>query len=419
MIAGEPCFEGLGLEPAFAQRFTRVAAAHSRERDDLARLQKVAGAHCILECKPGRDERVVGGSVGPSQQRERTRVPQRQRGVARAAGEDRERGTQDVALDVGIVEAAARDVGIERAHPGVDRRRGTELAMQPRQGVGRATERRVHIAGRDERAMLVDGTCFPVVGYAKQHKESLAHDKTTFHAARRATHRVLDSAYNRALHQGRRSPTFAALDSTPVRIAIADDHPLMRAALASALATLAPAVEFVEACDHDETLALLERTPAPDILLMDLHMPGARGVDSVREVRRRAPQVPLAIVSADDDPAAVRALLAQGIAGFIPKTDSPTVIASAVRLILAGGVYVPPALVAGPSAPARAAELAGLTERQVEVVRLLARGLSNKGIARELGVSEGTVKVHLLAVFRALDVRNRTSAVLAAQRFLS
>ena len=203
-----------------------------------------------------------------------------------------------------------------------------------------------------------------------------------------------------------------------LRIVIADDHPLMRAALVAALASLGPRVAFLEASRHEDALALITREPAPDLALMDLHMPGARGVEAIRDMRTRAPHVPLAIVSAEDDPSAVRALLALGIAGFIPKTDKPAVIASAVRLILAGGVYVPPELVNGVPASATARDSAGLTERQMEVVRLLACGLSNKAIARELGVSEGTIKVHLLAVFRALDVRNRTSAVLAAKRFL-
>jgi DNA-binding NarL/FixJ family response regulator len=203
-----------------------------------------------------------------------------------------------------------------------------------------------------------------------------------------------------------------------LRIVIADDHPLMRAALVAALASLGPRVAFLEASRHEDALALITREPAPDLALMDLHMPGARGVEAIRDMRTRAPHVPLAIVSAEDDPSAVRALLALGIAGFIPKTDKPAVIASAVRLILAGGVYVPPGLVNGAPASAAARDSAGLTERQMDVVRLLARGLSNKAIARELGVSEGTIKVHLLAVFRALDVRNRTSAVLAAKRFL-
>jgi DNA-binding NarL/FixJ family response regulator len=204
-----------------------------------------------------------------------------------------------------------------------------------------------------------------------------------------------------------------------IRIAIADDHPLMRAALQSALATLAPQMRFLEAANQAQTLALVASEPAPDLLLMDLHMPGTQGAEGVREVRARAPHVPLAIVSAEDDPASVRKLLALGVSGFIPKTDSPAVIASAVRLILAGGVYVPPNLVAETSArTANDATAPGLTGRQMDVLRLLARGLSNKAIARELGVSEGTVKVHLLAVFRVLDVRNRTAAVLAAQRFL-
>jgi DNA-binding NarL/FixJ family response regulator len=212
-----------------------------------------------------------------------------------------------------------------------------------------------------------------------------------------------------------------AVPTARLRIAIADDHPLMRAALISALATVAADVQFVEAANYMDILALLDRG-APDLLLMDLHMPGTSGVAGVQAVRARAPHVPLAVVSADDDPAAVRSLLALGISGFIPKTDTPAVIASAVRLILAGGIYVPPRLMfAVPSAtPAcgNGAAAAGLTERQMDVVRLLARALPNKAIARELGVSEGTVKVHLLAVFRVLDVRNRTAAVLAAQRFL-
>lgn len=194
----------------------------------------------------------------------------------------------------------------------------------------------------------------------------------------------------------------------------------MRAAIASALAGIAPDVQFLEAATHAATLALIEDPPGPDLLLMDLNMPGTSGMDGVRAVRARAPHVPLAVISADDDPIAIRAMLALGISGFIPKTDSPAVVASAVRLILAGGVYVPPRLISdvGSEPAANGAPASGLTARQLDVVRLLARGMSNKAIARELGVSEGTVKVHLLAVFRILDVRNRTSAVLEAQRFL-
>jgi DNA-binding NarL/FixJ family response regulator len=204
-------------------------------------------------------------------------------------------------------------------------------------------------------------------------------------------------------------------------IGIADDHPIMRTALRSALQALGPQTRFVEASDAASALALIGNEPDLDLLLLDLNMPGMSGLDAVRAVRASAPQLPLAVISAEQQAGIADALLQLGVAGFIPKSDPPEVIVSAVRLVLAGGVYVPPHLlngraVSGPTAAPAGAEAANLTVRQRDVLRLLAQGMSNKVIARELGVSEGTVKVHLLAVFRALDVRNRTAAVLAAQR---
>ena len=198
-------------------------------------------------------------------------------------------------------------------------------------------------------------------------------------------------------------------------IGLADDHPIMRAALATALAELG-APRFVEASDAQGALALVEAHPDLDLLLVDLRMPGASGLDTIRTLRARAPQVPLVVVTADEDPAQVAALLALGVSGYVPKSEPPAVIVSAVRLVLAGGTYVPPRLLsssagAGDGTP-------DLTPRQVEVLRLLAQGLPNKSIANALGVSEGTVKVHLIAVFRALNVRNGTAAVLAAKGHL-
>lgn len=216
----------------------------------------------------------------------------------------------------------------------------------------------------------------------------------------------------------------AALD--PV-IALADDHPIVRAALRAALAALGPNTRFVEADDAASVLAVVDGEPELDLILMDLHMPGSAGTATVRAVRARAPQLPVAVVSADEDPAAVAELLRMGVCGFIPKSDSANVIVSAVRLILAGGTYVPPRLVHGDARGAgddgagngteAGDERLGLTARQHDVLRLLGEGKSNKVIARELGITEGTVKVHLLAVFRALHVRNRTAAVVAAQRY--
>ena len=205
-------------------------------------------------------------------------------------------------------------------------------------------------------------------------------------------------------------------------IALADDHPIVRAALKAALATLGPGIRFVEANDAASALAIVADEPGIDLLLMDLHMPGADGMATVQTIRERVPQLPVAVVSADEDPSTVAELLRLGVCGFIPKSDSANVIVNAVRLILSGGTYVPPRLVGNLARDWRSngtdqGDLPVLTGRQLDVLRLLRQGFSNKLIARELGISEGTVKVHLLAVFRVLNVRNRTAAVVAAQRY--
>jgi DNA-binding NarL/FixJ family response regulator len=201
-------------------------------------------------------------------------------------------------------------------------------------------------------------------------------------------------------------------------IALADDHPIVRSALKSALGTLGPFTRFLEAADAASARELARTRLDVDLMLMDLGMPGSQGTATVRAIRSEVPQLPLAVVSAQEDPAIVADLLSLGVCGFIPKSDTANVIVGAVRLMLDGGTYVPtrlvqrvqPAAVSRDDAPARL----DLTSRQWDVLRLLAEGKSNKVIARELGITEGTVKVHLLAVFRALDVRNRTAAVVAA-----
>jgi len=219
-----------------------------------------------------------------------------------------------------------------------------------------------------------------------------------------------------------------------MKILIADDHRLVIEAVKAKLSELEPGIEFVLAMSVDELLA--GATDELDLALIDLNMPGADGQAHIDEIRRRYPAVPVIVLSGYEDPAIMRSALERGVLGFIPKAYSPEVMLSAVRLVLAGGVYVPPmmltalppGIVAGvvpsPGGEPRSAGASSqtlehlrsvLTERQVEVLQLLSQGKPNKLIGRSLGISEGTVKIHLAAIFRALNVRNRTEAVVAAQ----
>jgi len=223
-----------------------------------------------------------------------------------------------------------------------------------------------------------------------------------------------------------------------MKILIADDHRLVIEAVKAKLSELEAGIDFVLAMSVDELLA--GASDELDLAVIDLNMPGAEGQAHIDEIRRRHPAVPVIVLSGYEDPAVMRSALERGVLGFIPKAYSPDVMLSAVRLVLAGGVYVPPMMlsslppgvVAGIAGNGSAGEGAQrgsgaasaqtlehlrnvLTERQVEVLQLLSQGKPNKLIGRALGISEGTVKIHLAAIFRALNVRNRTEAVVAAQ----
>ena len=212
-----------------------------------------------------------------------------------------------------------------------------------------------------------------------------------------------------------------------MRILIADDHHLIVEGVKIKLAELGPDIEFAVAMDVDELRRSIAHDPAPALALIDLHMPGSSGHEHLLETIRGLPGVPVVVLSGSEDPALVRELLELGVQGFIPKAYSPDVMLSAVRLVLSGGVYVPQMLLGEVAATTRGSpgEKAAsveerlrtlLTERQIDVMRLLALGKPNKVIARDLGISEGTVKIHLAAIFRALNVRNRVEAVVASRR---
>lgn len=200
-----------------------------------------------------------------------------------------------------------------------------------------------------------------------------------------------------------------------MRVLIADDHPMVRDALARTVQQLGAEVQVQQAADFDGLMQLLV-DDAADLALVDLQMPGMDGLAGVARLRTAAPMLPLVVASGQDDPATIRAVLACGAAGFVPKTSSAEVLLQALRIVLAGGVFVPQQALAdlrGSEVPAPSA--AGLTPRQSDVLRRLMRGWPNKLIARELGLTEGTVKIHIAAILRVLQVHNRTEAVVRAR----
>ena len=205
-----------------------------------------------------------------------------------------------------------------------------------------------------------------------------------------------------------------------MKAVLADDHVLFRDGFALLLQQFESGTACLTCGTLDDALDLLKNNDDADLLFLDLNMPGMHGATSVQAIHKIQPGLPIIILSGEESPSQMSALLAAGAAGYIPKSSSAAVMISAIRLVLAGGIYVPSQLVNHDSAEAERNTPADanvqLTERQIEVLRLLAAGKPNKTICRELQMSEGTVKTHINAIFRNLGVANRTEATLAAQR---
>ena len=212
-------------------------------------------------------------------------------------------------------------------------------------------------------------------------------------------------------------------DNSHYRLVIADDHPLFRGALREAVTGLFERVDIAEAGTFNEVAELLERASDVDLVLLDLTMPGVRGFSGLMYLRAQYPGVPVIVVSANDDPAAIRRCMEFGASGFIPKTLGVEAMRGAIQRILSGGVWTPPDvdLTTGSDAETAAlmARMATLTPQQVRVLMMLSEGLLNKQIAYQLGVSEATVKAHVSAILQKLGVESRTQAVIAAAKIES
>jgi DNA-binding NarL/FixJ family response regulator len=225
-----------------------------------------------------------------------------------------------------------------------------------------------------------------------------------------------------------------------MRFLVADDHELIRQAVKSLLRGIDPDAQFDEA-DSWDTLAAAARPEANhDLAIVDLHMSGMASASSLAALLKANPALPLVVLSAEESVDEMRAVLAAGALGFVPKREPTNIMLKAIELVLSGGAYVPIEALcmigtgrdaANGAARAAAAESARairsvpavplearhmhlmehLSPRQREIMRLVHRGCTNKMIARELSVAEGTVKVHLSVIFRALGVHNRSSAI--------
>ncbi len=221
-----------------------------------------------------------------------------------------------------------------------------------------------------------------------------------------------------------------------MKILLVDDHQLFREGVALLLQRLTSDLDLLQAASCEEAFALCDAHGNTDLILLDLSLPGMGGLDGLVLLRKRYPGIPVVVVTTTDDSSTVRKTIDAGAMGFIPKSSSSEIMLNALRLVLAKGIYLPPnVLLSQPSlVPIQTRSMSpvatvsrsgagslypidlGLTPRQAEVLYLVLQGKPIKLICRELKLGEGTVKRHVSAVLRALNVTTRTQAIVAAHR---
>ena len=204
-----------------------------------------------------------------------------------------------------------------------------------------------------------------------------------------------------------------------MKILIADDHALFRDGLALYLEKLAPDVVIGQASSYSQMFKLLGSDNNIDFVFFDFEMPDLPWSQALENLKKVAPDTSFVIISSAEDTRTIKAVLAAGAKGYIPKRSDAKVLNNALRLILDGGTYVPPNLIENISQIAlngKNQSIKNLTQRQSQVLDLIAQGKSNKQIAYDMGVSESTVKLHINALLRSLHVSNRTQAVITAQK---
>ena len=204
-----------------------------------------------------------------------------------------------------------------------------------------------------------------------------------------------------------------------MKILIADDHALFRDGLAMRLEQIIPDAVISQAVGYSQVMRNLQENPTFDLLIIDVEMQDMPWLDALKQIHDIAPETKTIVISASEDSRTIRAILATGVKGYIPKRSEIKVFNNAVKLVIDGGTYVPPNLLENVpinNLSGRTSGVKMLTNRQFQVLDLIAQGKSNKQIAYDMGVSESTVKLHINALLRSLHVNNRTQAVVTAQK---
>ncbi len=209
-----------------------------------------------------------------------------------------------------------------------------------------------------------------------------------------------------------------------MKVLIADDHNLIREGIKLLLNRLRKSVDILEADNFEDARKIVAANLDLDLIIMDLFMPGMMGPQGVSIIRNSAPVVPVIVLSMSEDPEHMRDALKFGANGYIPKTSKNSILSNAINLVLEGGIYIPPEMLGGiantgmyDTAADKNSKKPTLTDRQMEVLKLMAQGKTNKDIARILDISDATVKSHTTTIFRQLGAKNRTQAVHYAQQF--
>ena len=199
-----------------------------------------------------------------------------------------------------------------------------------------------------------------------------------------------------------------------MKLLIADDHGLFRLGLKAAIEQKIEGADVLEAEDAKSALELMEREKDLNLALLDLDIPGNEGLSFIFNAVERYPNTKICVISGNEDPAIISAVMEKGVSGFIPKSSANEVIFSAIQIILAGSQYFPMDIL-NKNTNKSIKSLSKLTPRQLDVLKSMADGQANKQIADNLHISVGTVKTHITAIFEELSVNNRTQAINAAR----